>query len=93
MGSPLAVEGGVLAAASSPGAGRRTDLPVLGIVVMSSWGWRILAVAALVAVGLCVTFLLDGHTVIGAIWAFIAVAWSLFTVRLWRMHLAWDMGR
>ena len=87
----MAVEGRVLAAASSPGAGRRTDLPALGIVVMSPWGWRILAVAAMVAVGLCATFLFDGHTAIGGIWAFIAVAWSLFTVRLWRMHLAWDL--
>ena len=60
---------------------------------MSPWGWRILAVAAMVAVGLAVTFLLDGHTAIGGFWVFIAVSWAFFTYRLWRLHLAWDLGR
>ena len=99
---PCEVDGGVgpptaagleVPVATKPGpAGRRTDLPALGIVVMSSWGWRILAVATMMAVGLCVTFFLDGHSAFGALWAFVAVAWGLFTFRLWRMHLAWDLG-
>ncbi|HTW08270.1 MAG TPA: hypothetical protein VME46_12205 [Acidimicrobiales bacterium] len=67
--------------------------PVLGVAVMSNWGWRIMAVAVLVAFGLAVTFLLDGHTVIGAFWVLIALAWGFFTLKLWRMHLAWDAGR
>ena len=65
---------------------------MFGIVVMSPWGWRIFAVAVMVAVGLCITFLLDGHAVIGYLWAFITVAWGFFTYRLWRMHLAWDLA-
>jgi len=94
VGSPSTVGSVALPTATGPAAtGRPADLPVLGIVVMSSWGWRILAVATMVALGLCVTFLLDGHTAIGGIWAFIGLAWAFFTVRLWRMHLAWDSGR
>jgi hypothetical protein len=31
--------------------------------------------------------------VIGAFWVFIAAAWGFFTIKLWRMHLAWDLGR
>lgn len=60
---------------------------------MSSWGWRIMAVAVMVALGLSITFLLDGHTLIGAFWVFISAAWGFFTIKLWRMHLAWDLGR
>jgi hypothetical protein len=66
------------------------ELPLLGGVVMSPWGWRILAVFALVAVGLCLTFFLDGHTAFGALWLFVAVAWAGFAWKLWRMHLEWD---
>ena len=62
VGSPSTAGSAALPAPTSPAAaGRRADLPVLGIVVMSPWGWRILAVAAMVAVGLCITFLLDGR--------------------------------
>jgi hypothetical protein len=74
-------------------AGSGAGVPVLGIVVMSPWGWRILAVATMVALGLCVTFLLDGHSTLGGIWAFIGLAWGFFTFKLWRMHLDWDLGR
>lgn len=63
---------------------------MLGIIVMSPWGWRILAVATMVALGLCVTFLLDGKTVFGVLWAIIAGAWGGFTWKLWRMHIDWD---
>jgi hypothetical protein len=90
-GSPKAAAGAPLAAAPSPAVtGGRAEPPVLGVVVMSPWGWRILAVAAMVAIGLCITFLLDGKTLIGALWVVIAGAWSAFTWKLWRMHLAWD---
>ncbi len=71
-------------------AGGRAEAPTLGIVVMSPWGWRILTVFSMLALGLCVTFFLDGHTVIGALWVVIAVGWGIFAFRLWRLHLAWD---
>jgi hypothetical protein len=80
-------------ASSGRAVNQASEPPPLGIVVMSSWGWRIMAVAVLVALGLSITFLLDGHTVIGAFWVFIAAAWGFFTIKLWRMHLAWDLGR
>jgi hypothetical protein len=95
VGSRLAL--GVLEAPRLPGssgpepAGRGSDLPALGIVVMSPWGWRILAVATMVAVGLCVTFILDGHSALGGIWAFVGLAWGFFSFKLWRMHLDWDL--
>jgi hypothetical protein len=79
-----------LVASSSRSAGSKAELPALGIIVMSPWGWRILTVFTLVALGLCVTFFLDGHTVFGALWIAIAAAWGFFSHRLWRMHLAWD---
>lgn len=74
-------------------AGGQAETPALGIVVMSSWGWRIMAVAVMVAIGLAITFLLDGHAIIGALWILIAGGWGYFTFKLWRMHLAWDLGR
>jgi hypothetical protein len=46
-------------------------------------------VATMVAVGLCITFLLDGHAVFGALWALVATGWGTFTYRLWRLHLDW----
>jgi hypothetical protein len=57
---------------------------------MSPWGWRVLAVATMVALGLCLTFLLDGRTAFGATWVAIALAWGGFTWKLWRLHLKWD---
>jgi hypothetical protein len=78
-----------LSPSSSSRARGRTE-PPLGIVVMSPWGWRILAVFAMFALGLCVTFFLDGHTVIGAFWIVIAAAWGGFAFKLWRLHLDWD---
>jgi hypothetical protein len=81
-----------LAASSSRSAGTKAELPALGIAVMSPWGWRILTVFTMVALGLCVTFFLDGHTVFGAVWVVIAGGWGVFSYRLWRMHLAWDAG-
>jgi hypothetical protein len=100
--SPSAVVGGGVAAptvvASAPvpvtapsrGSGRHPDMPVLGIAVMSPWGWRILAVFTMVAVGLCITFFLDGKTIFGAFWVVIAAGWGGFSYRLWRLHLNWD---
>jgi hypothetical protein len=81
------------AATKSGLAGGRAEPPLLGLAVMSNWGWRIMAVFAMIALGLSITFLTDGHTVIGAFWVFITAAWSFFTIKLWRMHLAWDLGR
>ncbi len=93
VGSPTVVGSSAVrampAARSSRSAGP-AEVPVLGIVVMSSWGWRILAVFAMVALGLCVTFFLDGHTVFGAFWVVIAAAWGGFSYRLRKLHLAWD---
>ena len=94
VGSPTAVGssamGAVPAAGSSRSAGRRADVPALGIVVMSPWGWRILAVFTMVALGLCVTFFLDGHTVFGVLWIVVAAGWGGFSYRLRRLHLDWD---
>ena len=73
-----------------PSRPARRGLPPLGIVVMSTWGWRILAVFAMVAFGLCITFFLDGHTIFGALWLFIAASWGWFTYKLRLRHLAWD---
>lgn len=72
------------------GAGSPAGLPVLGIAVMSPWGWRILAVFTMVALGLCLTFFIDGKTVFGALWVVVSVAWGGFSYRLWRQHLDWD---
>jgi hypothetical protein len=83
----------VPAAASSRSAGRRPDVPALGIAVMSPWGWRILAVFTMVALGLCITFFLDGKTVFAALWVVIAAGWAGFSYRLWRLHLDWDKPR
>jgi hypothetical protein len=44
----------------------------------------------MVAFGLCITFFLDGHTVFGALWVVITVAWGFFTNQLRLRHLAWD---
>jgi hypothetical protein len=44
----------------------------------------------MVAVGLCLTFFLDGKAVYGALWAMVAGCWAAFTLKLWRLHLAWD---
>jgi hypothetical protein len=94
VGSPTVVGSSALpampAARTSRSAGRRAEVPALGIAVMSSWGWRILAVFAMVAVGLCVTFFLDGHTVFGFLWLVIAAAWGGFSYRLRKLHLEWD---
>jgi hypothetical protein len=59
---------------------------------MSPWGWRILAVATMVALGLCLTFLLDGRAAFAATWAVVSAAWGGFTWKLWRTHLEWDAG-
>jgi hypothetical protein len=67
--------------------GGPTELPPLGMAVASPWGWRIMAVVTLVAVGLCITFFLDGHTVFGFLWVVIAVAWGFFTNQLRLRHL------
>jgi hypothetical protein len=74
----------------SPRTGGQADAPALGIVVMSPWGWRIFTMATLVALGICITFFLDGHTAYGGLWVFVAVGWGAFSFKLWRMHLAWD---
>jgi hypothetical protein len=71
-------------------AGGQAGLPALGIAVMSPWGWRILAVFAMVALGLCITFFLDGKVLFGVLWAIVALAWGGFSLGLWRQHLAWD---
>jgi hypothetical protein len=86
-----AVSGSLLPAVpNSSQAGSQAQPPPLGIVVMSNWGWRILAVFAMVAFGLCLTFSLDGHTVFGALWLFITASWGWFTYKLRLRHLAWD---
>ena len=94
VGSPTALGNApVPAAAATRSAGQRPDVPALGIAVMSPWGWRILAVFTMVALGLCITFFLDGKTVFGALWVVIAAGWGGFSYRLWRLHLGWDAPR
>ena len=75
---------------TATGAGSRAGLPALGIAVMSPWGWRILAVFTMVALGLCITFFIDGKTVFGTLWVVVSLAWAAFSYRLWRQHLDWD---
>jgi hypothetical protein len=77
-------------APTSEPADAPVELPALGMAVASSWGWRIMAVFTMVAFGLCITFFLDGHTVFGALWVVITVAWGFFTNQLRLRHLAWD---
>lgn len=55
-------------------------------IVTTAWGWRIGAVAVLVAFGLCLTFLLDGKMVFGALWAVVTLAWGFFVLKLYQRH-------
>ena len=71
-------------------AGSQAELPALGIAVMSPWGWRVLALFTMVALGLCLTFFIDGKSIFGALWVVVSVAWGGFSFRLWRQHLKWD---
>jgi hypothetical protein len=71
-------------------AGSQAGLPALGIAVMSPWGWRVLALFTMVALGLCLTFFIDGKSVFGGLWVVVSVAWGGFSLRLWRQHLKWD---
>ncbi|HXW82047.1 MAG TPA: hypothetical protein VEJ84_21300 [Acidimicrobiales bacterium] len=91
---PPVANGGVgpsteVSSSTSPRAGGQAGTPALGIVVMSPWGWRILAMATLTALGICITFFLDGHTAYGGLWVFVVAGWGAFSYKLWRMHLAW----
>jgi hypothetical protein len=79
-------------AAPVASVGSRAEPPTLGPAVMSSWGWRILAVFTMVALGLTITFALDGHTAFALVWFIITAGWGFFTVVLWRRHLAWDLS-
>jgi hypothetical protein len=83
---------GADASPTSGRAGRPAELPALGVAIMSPWGWRILAVFAMVAFGLCLTFFLDGKTVFAILWLVVTLSWSGFSVKVWRDHLAWDRG-
>jgi hypothetical protein len=65
----------------------------MGTVTISPWGWRILAVFSMVALGLCITFIGDGHAGYATAWGAITVAWGTITVMLWRRHLAEDKAR
>ncbi|HXR22618.1 MAG TPA: hypothetical protein VN786_08690 [Acidimicrobiales bacterium] len=76
----------------SSSAGGQAGPPQLGVAVMSPWGWRILTVFTLVALGLAITFTLDGHTAFAVIWLVITAAWGFFSLVLWRRHLAWDLS-
>lgn len=88
MGAPTSPN---RAAVRSTGrAGSQAGLPALGIAVMSPWGWRILAVFAMVAVGLCLTFFIDGKTLFASLWVVVSLTWSGFSLKLWRQHLDWD---
>jgi hypothetical protein len=88
----VGTSGSLPAVPPSSTAGGLAEPPQLGIAVMSSWGWRILAVFTLVALGLTITFALDGHTAFAVIWLVITGAWGFFSLVLWRRHLAWDMS-
>jgi len=61
---------------------------MLGAAVISSWGWRILAVFTMLAFGLTITFALDGHTGYAVLWLIVTAAWGFFSLVLWRRHLA-----
>lgn len=66
------------------------DAPLLGAAVMSPWGWRVMAVFAMVGIGVCLTLYLESRFVFAGMWTVIAGAWSAFAAFLWRKHLAWD---
>ena len=74
VGSPTEASSSKLPAKTNSRAAEDRAERLFGVVVMSSWGWRIMAVAVLVALGLSITFIFDGHTVIGALWVVIAAA-------------------
>jgi len=74
-------------------AGGGAGPPALGIAVMSPWGWRLLAVFTMLALGLCMTFFLDAKPLFGALWLLVTAAWGGFSYMLWRRHLAWDQER
>jgi len=88
LGAPTSPNRG--AARSTSRTGSQAGLPVLGIAVMSPWGWRILAVFAMVATGLCLTFFIDGKTLFASLWVVVSLTWGGFSFKLWRQHLDWD---
>ena len=99
LGSPPGAASVWLGAPTSPNsaskpstvrAGSQAGLPALGVAVMSPWGWRILAVFAMVATGLCLTFFVDGKTMFASLWVVVSLAWGGFSFKLWREHLSWD---
>lgn len=71
----VGTSGALPAVPGSSIGGGLAEPPQLGIAVMSPWGWRILAVFTLVALGLAITFTLDGHTAFAVIWLVITGAW------------------
>ena len=77
-------------ASTSDHADNPVEMPPLGMAVASSWGWRIMAVFSLVALGLVVTFFFDGKTVFAILWIVVTAAWAFFTYQLRLRHLAWD---
>lgn len=70
----------------SPNASGSAEPLATHPIVTTAWGWRIGAVAVMVAFGLCLTFLLDGKTVFGLLWALITLAWGFFVFKLYRRH-------
>gem|GEM_PF-2465105 len=97
MGSPVGAVSPTLTAPAGQGAscaptraGSPAELPALGVAVMSPWGWRVLAVFAMVALGLSLTFFVDKRPTFGALWVVVTLAWGGFGLKLWRDHLAWD---
>jgi hypothetical protein len=55
--------------------------------VRSPWVWRGFAAMALVALGLLLTFALDGRTGFAVAWAVIFVAWGGVAALLFRRHV------
>jgi hypothetical protein len=73
--------------AAAPAEGKRFRLPDGSRSVQSRWVWRGLFFMALIALGLCLTFVAGGHGGLAAAWGVIAAGWFGFSMWLWRQHV------
>jgi hypothetical protein len=59
----------------------------------SPWIWRGLFFMSLIAIGLCLTLVVGGHTLFAALWAVIAAGWFGASMWLWRQNVRYmDMS-
>lgn len=75
------------ARAEPPATRRRFGPPDDSLSVRSPWVWRGFAAMALVALGLLLTFALDGHTGFAAAWGVIFAGWAGVAALLYVRHV------